>query len=68
MVQERAIEEIERVVGFDRLPSLEDKPNTPYLEAIVCETHRIVSLAFAGIPRLVTKDTSLGGYFIEKVI
>lgn len=68
VLQEKAIEEIEQVIGFDRLPSLEDRPNTPFLEAIVCETHRITSLAFAGIPRLVSKDTSLGGYFIEKVV
>jgi len=66
-IQDRAIEEIKSVIGLDRFPSLEDKANTPYLEAIVHETHRIASLAYAGIPRIVTKETTLGGYHIEKV-
>jgi cytochrome P450 len=36
-VQKKAQEELDRVVGHDRLPSFEDRPNLPYLNAIVTE-------------------------------
>lgn len=35
-----AQDEIDRVVGPDRLPNWEDRPNLPYLAALVNETHR----------------------------
>lgn len=37
----RAHEEIDRVMGGDRLPTLEDRPNLPYVEAIIAEVVRI---------------------------
>lgn len=39
-VQKRAQEELDLVVGPDRLPSLEDRPNLPYVEAVVKEVLR----------------------------
>lgn len=66
-MQAKAVEEIKAIVGHHRLPSLEDRPETPYVEAIVMETHRMSALAFSGIPRLVTKDTKLGDFFLPKV-
>ena len=66
-IQAKAFNEIIHKVGHDRLPSLEDRSGTPLVEAIVMETHRMCSLAFSGIPRLVTKDTKLGEYFLPKV-
>jgi cytochrome P450 len=66
-LQKRAVEEILAVVGKDRLPSLLDRPRTPLVEAIVMETHRLSGLSFFGIPRGVTKDTTLGEYFLPKV-
>lgn len=66
-LQKKAAVEIHNVIGHTRLPSLEDRPNTPLIEAIVMETHRISALAYNGIPRIVTKDTTLGEYFIPKV-
>jgi cytochrome P450 len=66
-IQGRVVAEIQAVVGQDRLPSLEDRPRTPLTEAVVLETHRMTGLAFSGIPRVVSKDTNLGGYFIPKV-
>ena len=66
-LQQRAVDEILAVVGKDRFPSLEDKPQTPLIEAIVLETHRITALAYLGIPREVVKDTTLGEFFLPKV-
>ena len=39
-VVKRAQEEIDRVVGTDRLPTYEDRVNLPYLECIVKEIFR----------------------------
>ena len=39
-VQRKAQEEIDRVVGTDRLPQFTDRENLPYLECVVQETLR----------------------------
>lgn len=39
-VQKRAQAEIHSVVGSDRLPSFADRPNLPYVEAVVKEVFR----------------------------
>ena len=39
-VQKRAQEEIERVVGLDRLPEHEDRESLPYVYAVVKESLR----------------------------
>ena len=36
----RAQREIDRVIGFDRLPSIEDRDSLPYIEAMVRESLR----------------------------
>ena len=54
------------MVGNDSFPSLNDRPNMPYLQSIIHEVHRISALGFTGIPRKVTEDVKLGGYDIPK--
>jgi hypothetical protein len=66
-LQSRAVAEIQKVVGKNRLPSLEYRPEMPLVEAIVMETHRMSALAYSGIPRQVVKDTTLGEFFLPKV-
>lgn len=39
-VQRKAQEEIDRVVGNGRLPTLEDRKNLPYVDAVVNEAFR----------------------------
>ena len=39
-VQKKAQAEIDAVVGRERLPTLADRPNLPYVEAIMSETLR----------------------------
>ena len=67
-IQRKAAKEVLAVVGKDRLPSLDDRKNTPLVEAIVTEVHRINALAFMGIPRATSEDTIVGGFCIPKVI
>ena len=46
-VQERARAELSAVVGPDRLPEMEDRPNLPYIERMVQETFRCVEFDFS---------------------
>ena len=41
-VLEKAQEELDRVVGHDRLPDFDDRPSLPYIECIINETYRYV--------------------------
>ncbi|KAI0394539.1 putative cytochrome P450 oxidoreductase OrdA-like protein [Xylariaceae sp. FL0594] len=65
-VQKRAQEEIDRVVGTDRLPTLDDREKLPYVDAVVKETLRWHPVAPMGLPHQSTEDDTLNGYFIPK--
>ena len=47
-VLKRAQEEVDRVVGNDRLPSFSDRDNLPYINAVVKETLRWETVAPTG--------------------
>ncbi|XP_072028886.1 cytochrome P450 2J4-like [Amphiura filiformis] len=57
-VQKRVYEEIDSVVGRDRLPKLSDKPNLPYTVAVIHEVQRCASISFMGLPRYTDEDLS----------
>lgn len=40
-VQKKAQEEIQRVIGSDRLPVYEDRANLPYVESVMIESLRL---------------------------
>ncbi|KAF5660152.1 hypothetical protein FHETE_9125 [Fusarium heterosporum] len=65
-VQKRAQEDIDRVTAGTRLPSLSDKQNLPYINAIAQETLRWHTLAPMGFPHMTTEDDTYNGYFIPK--
>ena len=65
-VQQILHQELDQVIGPDRLPELEDKKNLPYLEATIIETLRLSSLVALSIPHKTTVDTTLQGYSIPK--
>lgn len=48
-VQRKAGAEIDAVIGRDRLPTFDDRPNLPYVEGVVQETFRSVNLPFPEI-------------------
>lgn len=64
--QAKAHAEIDRVVGKDRLPSFDDRPALPYLEAILRETLRWHPVFPFGFPSATTTDDIYKGYFIPK--
>ncbi|KAL6838559.1 hypothetical protein ACP4OV_031615 [Aristida adscensionis] len=60
----KATEELDRVVGCDRLVTEGDLPSLPYLEAVVKETMRLHPVAPMLIPRVSREDTSVDGFDI----
>ena len=64
--QEILHQELDEVIGPDRLPELQDKKNLPYLEATIAETLRLSSLGPLAIPHKAIVDTTLQGYHIPK--
>lgn len=41
--QKKAHEELDRVVGTERLPTLNDIPNLPYIRAIISEVSEVLN-------------------------
>ena len=65
-IQKKAQEEIDMVVGTDRLPSFEDRASLPYVDAIVKEVfrwHPILPMLF---PHVSSSDDIYNGMFIPK--
>jgi len=59
-----AQDELDRVVGHSRLPTMEDRASLPYVDAIIKETLRWNVLLPTSIPRRTEKDDIYKGYFI----
>jgi hypothetical protein len=62
----KAQEELDSVVGQDRLPTFEDLDNLPYIAAVIEETFRWRNIVPAGVPHRTTSDDYYKGYHIPK--
>ncbi|OCL10731.1 cytochrome P450 [Glonium stellatum] len=62
--QKKAQEEIDRVVGPDRLPTMDDEPRLQYVRGCVKESLRWMPTAILGAAHSVIKDDSYMGYKI----
>lgn len=62
----RAQGEMDRVVGTDRLPDLEDRPSLTYLECLFNEVLRWNPPVPLGLPHRLMEDDVYKGYFIPK--
>ena len=65
--QEKVQQEIDEVIGPDRLPEFSDLPNLPTVRAVIKENIRWRSIiAELGIPHKLSQDDIYEGYFFEK--
>lgn len=65
-VQEKVHAEIDRVIGQSRLPTMADRPNLPYTDAVIHEIQRMGNIVPLNGLRVAARNTTLGGYFIPK--
>ncbi|XP_073709125.1 cytochrome P450 2J2-like [Garra rufa] len=65
-IQAKVQEEIDGVVGGSRQPSLSDRDNMPYTNAVIHEIQRIGNIIPINLPRATVEDTQIGEYSIPK--
>ena len=63
-VQRKAQEELDRVVGSDRLPDFEDQHSLPYLNALIMELLRWHPVTPLGVPHRSVADDVYNGWHI----
>lgn len=65
-VQRIAQEEMDRVLGPGRLPTVADRAKLPYVDAVVKEVLRWHPVAPMGIPHMSVEADTYKGYYIPK--
>nr|XP_008116752.1 PREDICTED: cytochrome P450 2A4 [Anolis carolinensis] len=65
-VQAKVQEEIDRMIGRERMPSMKDRPGMPYTEAVLHEGQRYLDLVPSGLARRARRDVELEGVVIPK--
>jgi len=65
-VQKKAQEEIDRVVGHGRLPTMDDYDQLHYIRCCIKESLRWMPTIILGVPHATTKDDTYGNYVIPK--
>ena len=63
-VVKKAQEQLDRVLGGERLPDFSDQEDLPYISAIIKETYRWGCPFPFGVPKRVMEDDVYNGYFI----
>ena len=65
-IQNRLYEEIDRVVGRNRLPRFGDQKSLPYLEAFISEVQRHATIAPFAVQHTALDDVNFKGYRFPK--
>ncbi|KAF5597878.1 oxidoreductase [Fusarium pseudocircinatum] len=65
-VQRKAQQEIDRVVGTERLPQFEDRDNLPYVDALIKESLRWIPVAPMGAVHTADEDVHYKDFVIPK--
>ncbi|TFK27923.1 cytochrome P450 [Coprinopsis marcescibilis] len=65
-IQRKAQQEIDREVDAGRLPIFEDRDRLPYVNALVREVLRWVTVVPFAFPHVLSQDDEYDGYFIPK--
>ena len=64
--QKKAQEEIDRVIGSDRLPTFDDRPFLPYVGALLREVLRFRPVTPLGFPHTALEDDVYEGFNFPK--
>jgi len=65
-IMRKAQHELDVVTGRDRLPTFEDRPRLPFVDAVCREVSRWQPVVPLAIPHAVTKDDIYEGFLIPK--
>jgi cytochrome P450 len=65
-VQRKAQQEIDSVVGTDRLPHFEDRDNLPYIDALIQETLRWIPVTPMGVIHTADEDVHYKDFVFSK--
>ncbi|XP_063306288.1 cytochrome P450 2C3-like [Pelobates fuscus] len=65
-IQEKVQREIDEVVGPDRCPGMQDRPQLPYTNAVIHECQRIYDLAPIAHYHALSEDTHFRGFMLPK--
>ncbi len=63
-IQARVHEELDRIIGRDALPTVEDRTRLPFVFACLAESMRYRTIGPLGLPHKASEDTEVGGYLI----
>ncbi|XP_006879804.1 PREDICTED: cytochrome P450 2J2-like [Elephantulus edwardii] len=65
-IQEKVQAEIDSVLGQSQQPSIADRDHMPYTNAVIHEVQRMGNILPMNLPREVTTDTTVAGYYLPK--
>uniref|UniRef100_A0A673ASZ7 Cytochrome P450 2J2-like n=1 Tax=Sphaeramia orbicularis TaxID=375764 RepID=A0A673ASZ7_9TELE len=65
-IQERVQAEIDSVIGQSRPPSVDDRADLPYTDAVIHEVQRMGNIVPLSLPHVTNRDVHLRGYTIPK--
>ncbi|XP_067166989.1 cytochrome P450 2D6 isoform X3 [Apteryx mantelli] len=65
-IQNKVQAEIDKVIGRERSPTMEDQVNMPYTNAVIHEVQRYGDVIPIGLPHMTYRDIEFQGFFIPK--